>query len=197
MRWKVSRRWGNKTVCRRRPPDAGVGSTNPLRSSEPLVLLYLLPSDLDLLHRFRPLLLAIDSVFVLGYVLLRSGFCGACSCWMLMRGDDACMKVCQSPDVTKWWLLIHPDRLWSHQFHYTWLHLSEFWSVSFVRCLPAWETSDLIWWLCLFNQLNIQPVSLLWTRFDTYDWPNQRLENGYHDSDICSDLIFSLQLWCT
>ena len=68
-------------MCRRRPPGAGVGCTNPLRSSEPLVLLYLLPSDLDLLHRFHPLLLAIvDSVFVLGYVLLRSGFCGVCSC---------------------------------------------------------------------------------------------------------------------
>jgi hypothetical protein len=34
----------------------------------------------------------------------------------------------------------------------------------------------LIWWLCLFNQLNIQPVSLLWTRFDTDGWPNQRLK---------------------
>ena len=165
-----------------RVPEASAGRRCRLHKSSKkfwatCFTLYLLPSDLDLPRRFRPLrCFQLLLIRIPGNVFIGSGFCWASSGWMLMRGDDACMKVCQSPDVTKWWLLIHPDRLWSHQFHSTWLHLSEFWSVSFVRCLPAWETSDLIWWLCLFNQLNIQPVSLLWTRFDTDGWPNQILE---------------------
>ena len=80
-------------MCRRRPPDAGVGSTNPLRSSEPLVFALHLPlSDLDTSPQscFNLVLVIGDLVFVAR--AKRS---------MLMRGDDACMKVCQSPDVTK------------------------------------------------------------------------------------------------
>jgi len=55
--------------------------------------------------------------------------------------------------------------------------VASFWIlICFVRSLFTCLGNLGFDWLCLFNQLNIQPVSLLWTRFDTDGWPNQRLE---------------------